>query len=226
MVEYLPSPSPFHASDEEIPKSLVLKDVAGHAIDPVISAVVAMSTIHINHHNVGRIAERMASNELEARGFRVSDLNKEVTSANADLLAAKNGKTWQIQVKGAAEGGTGWWVNYGFCREEVIGRKKNMYNSVESFYQAQVIVLVSIKSASEYKCVVLPVKEAEKAAQLNLDHSFRNLKMDGTKKKPGKVWVDLNYIAKVRDQRRLPALEAEQEIIKRHIDNWDLEAID
>ena len=185
-----------------------------------------MSTVDINRHNVGRIAERIVSNELEARGFRVSDLNKEGTSANADLLAAKSGKTWQIQVKGASEDGTGWWVNYGFCREEVIDRTKDMYNSVESFYQAQVVVLVSIKSASEYKCVVLPVKEAEKAAQLNLDHSFRNLKPDGSKKKPGKVWVGLNYIAKVRDQRRLPALEAEQEIIKKYIDNWDLEAIE
>jgi hypothetical protein len=48
-------------------------------------------------HNVGRISERIVSNELEFRGFRVSDLNKEGTSANADLLAAKDGKTWQIQ---------------------------------------------------------------------------------------------------------------------------------
>ncbi|MGB6687174.1 MAG: hypothetical protein WBE76_04965 [Terracidiphilus sp.] len=78
------------------------------------------------------------SNELESSGFRVSDLNKEGTSANADLLAAKDGKTWQIQVKGASEGGSGWWVNYGFCQQEVIDGQKSMYNSVESFYRAQV----------------------------------------------------------------------------------------
>lgn len=89
-----------------------------------------MSTININRHNVGRMAERIVSNELESRGFRVSDLNKEGMSANADLLAAKDGRTWQIQVKGATEGGSAWWVNYGFCQQEVIDGQKTMYNSV------------------------------------------------------------------------------------------------
>lgn len=37
----------------------------------------------INRHNVGRIAERIVSNELEYRGFRVSDLNKEGTSCGS-----------------------------------------------------------------------------------------------------------------------------------------------
>src|SRR6202020_1417511 len=115
---------------------------------------------------VVRIAELIASNELELRAFGVSALNKEGTSANADLLAAKDGKTWQIQVKGATEGGDGWWVNYGFCHQEVIDKQRDVYNSVESFYRAQVVVLVSVKSASDYKCIVLPVTEAEKAAQL------------------------------------------------------------
>jgi hypothetical protein len=124
-----------------------------------------MGEININKHNVGRVAERVVSNELESRGFRVSDLNKKGTSANADLLAAKDGKTWQIQVKGASEGGSGWWVNYGFGQDEVIEGRKKMYNSVESFYRARVVILVSVKSAREYRCVVLLVDEAEKAAQ-------------------------------------------------------------
>jgi hypothetical protein len=55
----------------------------------------------ISRWNVGRIAERIVSNELEFRGFRVSDLNSAGLSANADLLAAGHGKVWQIQVKGA-----------------------------------------------------------------------------------------------------------------------------
>ena len=135
-----------------------------------------MGEVNINRHNVGRIAERIVSNELESRGFRVSDLNKKGTSANADLLAAKDGKTWQIQVKGASEGGSSWWVNYGFGYQEVIDRQTTMYNSVESFYRAQVVILVSVKSARDYRCVIMPVEEAEKAAQTNLDHSFRNPK--------------------------------------------------
>jgi len=55
----------------------------------------------INKGNVGRIAERIVANEVEWRGFQVSDLNKEVTAANADLLAAKSGKALQVQVKGS-----------------------------------------------------------------------------------------------------------------------------
>ena len=184
-----------------------------------------MSTININRHNVGRIAERIVSNELESRGFRVSDLNKEGTSANADLLAAKDGKTWQIQVKGASEGNSGWWVNYGYCQQETIDGTKEMYNSVESFYRAQVVVLVSVKSESDYRCVVLPVKEAEKAAQISLDHSFRNLKRDGSKKKPGKVWAYVERDLAARDQSRLPLLKRERDIITKYLGNWDLEAI-
>jgi hypothetical protein len=182
-----------------------------------------MSTININRHNVGRMAERIVSNELESRGFRVSDLNKEGTSANADLLAAKDGRTWQIQVKGATEGGSAWWVNYGFCQQEVIDGQKTMYNSVESFYRAQVVVLVSVKSASDYRCVVLPVAEAEKAAQLNLDHAYRTLKSDGSKKKPGKVWTYLEYNPKVRDAARIPIQQAERAIITKYLDNWDID---
>jgi hypothetical protein len=138
-----------------------------------------MSSVGINRHNVGRIAERIVSNELEYRGFRVSDLNKEGTSANADLLAAKDGKTWQIQVKGATEE-NGWWVNYGFGTEEIISGKKPMFNAASSFYKAQIVILVSVKKPSEYCCVVLPFAEAERAAQLNLDHSYRNTKKNGS----------------------------------------------
>ena len=185
-----------------------------------------MSTVQINSQNVGRISERIVSNELESRGFRVSDLNKEGTSANADLLAAKAGRTWQIQVKGASEGDDGPWVNYGYCWQELIDDPTTkMYNHAETFYKAQVVILVSVKSASEYKCVVLPVAEAEKAVQLNLNHSFRNPKKDGSPKKPGKMFVGLDWIAKVRDESRLPLLRAEQEIINKYIDNWDIDAI-
>jgi hypothetical protein len=185
-----------------------------------------MSNVHINRHNVGRIAERIVSNELESRGFRVSDLNKEGTSANADLLAAKDGKTWQIQVKGATEGGDGWWINYGFCQQDVIDKQRTVYNAVESFYRAQVVVLVSVKTASDYKCVVLPVEEAEKAAQLCAEHSFRNLTQKGAKKKPGKLWAPIDYIAaKLKDPSRLPLLQAEQRILKKYIDNWDIAKI-
>jgi len=183
-----------------------------------------MNPIGINKANVGRIAERIVANELAYRGFRVSDLNKEGTSENADLLAAKDGETWQIQVKGStATEESGWWVSYGFCDRDIIDGKKQMFNHCRSaFYKAQIVALVSVRSPTQYSCVVLPVKEAEKAAQLNLDYGFRTPKRDGSRKKPGKVWVSLDYIPKTRDAGRRRLLEAEQELLKPYRDNWDL----
>jgi hypothetical protein len=143
----------------------------------------------INKHNVGRIAERIVLNELGFREFRVSDLNKEGISANADLPAAKTGKTWQIQVKGATED-NGWWFGYGYCTDAIIAGKGKeegrMFNrcSTSSFYKAEIVMLVSVKSPREYSCLVLPVEIAEKASQVNLDREYRTPKKDGTPKKP------------------------------------------
>jgi hypothetical protein len=115
-----------------------------------------MVEVKIHSGNVGRIAERIVANELEARGFRVSDLNKEGTSANADLLAVKDGKSWQIQVKGATHD-QGCWFNYGQCSEGHIDGGELMFNRATSFYKAQVVALVCVESASDYSCVILPV---------------------------------------------------------------------
>jgi hypothetical protein len=72
---------------------------------------VRMETVGINKHNVGRIAERIVSNELEYRGFRVSDPNKEGTSANADLLAAKVGKDRLLAPGACFPAGSGFFRN-------------------------------------------------------------------------------------------------------------------
>jgi hypothetical protein len=50
----------------------------------------------VKRENVGRLAERIVANELEWRGFRVSDLNKDGLSPNVDLIAAGHGNVWQI----------------------------------------------------------------------------------------------------------------------------------
>ena len=43
-----------------------------------------------------------------------------------------------------------------------------MFNRIASFYKADFVVLVAVKSPKEYSCVVLPVETAETAAQINL----------------------------------------------------------
>jgi hypothetical protein len=146
----------------------------------------------IAKHNVGRIAERIVANELEFRGFRVSDLNSDGTAANADLLAVSPSSTFQVQVKGSANTEGPWWVEYGFCNDEIIANSREpMFNRRNSFYKANLIVLVGVRSAKDYSCVVLPVDEAERAAQLNLNREYRTLTRAGTAKKPHKVWIAL-----------------------------------
>jgi hypothetical protein len=108
--------------------------------------------IKIGRQNVARIAERIVSNELEARGFRVSDLNSDGTAANTDLLAVSPNQTLQVQVKGAANEPLGrWWVQYGCCTSEIIAdRTQPMFNRRASFYKSNVVVLVAVCSPSDY----------------------------------------------------------------------------
>ena len=93
----------------------------------------------VRQTNVGRLAERIVANEPEWRGFKVSDLNKDGLSPNADLIAAARGKTWQVQVKGATNSSDKWWVEYGFCTAEIIDGNAPMFNRRESFYKDGVI---------------------------------------------------------------------------------------
>ena len=174
----------------------------------------------IDRMNVGRIAERIVSNELEFHGFRVSDLNKEGLAANADLLAVKDGKPWQIQVKGAAHAKSKrWWVGYGFCLQEHIDDKHmSVFNRHPSgFYKADIVVLVGVRSPREYRCIVLPVKIAERAAQINLSGFFRLSKRDGGRRKPGRMVCFLQPSQSEKDALRL----GERELLLRHENKWN-----
>src|SRR2546430_16027792 len=142
----------------------------------------------IDRLTVGRIAERIVANELEARGFRVTDLNKDGVSANADLLAAGHNTVWQIQVKGATNNQKHkrWWIQYGYCTPEIITKTASMFNRRQSFYRADIVVLVAVRSPTEYRCIVLQAEDAERAGQFNLDRGYRTLTRQGTEKRPSK----------------------------------------
>jgi hypothetical protein len=90
----------------------------------------------------------------------------------------------QIQVKGAANAPKDrWWVGYGYCTEQIIAGGEPMFNRRKSFYDADIVVLVAVRSPKEYCCVVLPVKVAEQAAQLHLDSGYRRLTRAGQAQK-------------------------------------------
>jgi hypothetical protein len=130
----------------------------------------ANQMIYIGPKNIGRIAERIVANELEARGFRVSDLNKEGVAVNADLLAVRPGQTLQIQVKGAAnKPKERCWIQYGHFSKGIIHEGEPIFNRKEGFYKANVVICVAVRSPNDYSCVVMPIDKAEKAASLHRD---------------------------------------------------------
>jgi Holliday junction resolvase len=181
--------------------------------------------VEINSKNVGRIAERIAMNELEARGFHIIDLAyMSKTSANVDFIASKGGASFNIQVKGATNvfksPGDRWWVQYGYCDEAAISASRDIFNSKSEFaLSADVIALLAIKSPREYRAFILPVEKAEKAAQFNLDGYYRQPKASGEARKPGKIWTNLEPAAKPRKSN--PYKEREQALLKEYEDAWD-----
>jgi hypothetical protein len=136
-------------------------------------------------------------------------------------LQPRNGATWQIQVKGATAQGE-YWFGYGHCTDAIIAGDEKLFNrKSSSFYEAEIVVLVCVKSPKEYECLVLPVEIAEKAVQINLDSYFRVSKRNGDSHKPGKVWVSLDWIRKSKDASRKALYDAEQELLKPYRNNWD-----
>ncbi len=99
-----------------------------------------------------------------------------------------------------------------------------MFNRVAgSFYRADMVALVAVRTPNEYRVVMLPLAQAEDAAQSNLDHAFRTPTLSGNKRSPdAKAWVSLDRIPNVRDAARLPILEAEAQILAPYIDNWNI----
>lgn len=180
--------------------------------------------LKIERGNVGRIAERIVANELEYRGYRVSDLNKEGLSANADLIASNHKRTWQIQVKGATnKPKEKWWFQYGHCTDGIIFNDEPMFNRRQGFYIADMVVLVAVRSPNDYRCIALPTKKAEEAAQENIERYYRALKKTGEKHKPGKVWTWLEPapMEYKKNKTALASYRKERGILTAH-DNWGM----
>ncbi len=173
----------------------------------------------IGKQNVGKIAERIVANELESCGFLVRDLNLEGVSANADLLAIKDDQVWQIQVKGSSykensrENYNGWWFQYGYCTEEHISDKNAaMFNRAKGPLKANCVAMVCVRSPFEYAYLLLPVKTAEKGAQINLDYGFRPNKVNGEPHRPAKVTI--SFREKHSIKRIQDGLKREQKLLK------------
>lgn len=178
--------------------------------------------MQVERGNVGRIAERIAMNELEARGFHIIDLAyMSKTAANVDFIASKGGKPFCVQVKGMSNKPSArWTVQYGYCDEDIVERRRGFYNGKSDYaLQADVVVLVAVKSPSEYRAVVMPVELAEKAAQMNIDGYYRQPKKGGGTRSPNKVWIELEATAKPRKAN--PDRDTERALLKDHEGAWE-----
>jgi len=183
-----------------------------------------MTEINIGSHNVGRIAERIVANELEARGFRVNDLNKEGAAANADLVAISPDRVLQIQVKGSTNGPKDKeWVGYGHFSKKIIAAKEQILAGSErifnrstrnNFYKADYVILVAVRSPRDYSCFILPIDVAEQAAKLHLAEFPWPFG-------PTHLTLDPNSSAK---EARAPHLIEERKLLKRYKDEdgWSL----
>lgn len=154
--------------------------------------------MEVNSKNVGRIAERIAMNELEARGYHIIDLAyMSKTAANVDFIASIEGQSFNVQVKGMTnplpKDNSRWSVQYGYCNQAIVDGKSPFFNSKEEFaLKADVVVLLAVHSPSRSRAIILPVKEVTDAAQINLDGYYRKPKSDGTPRVPHKVWAYLD----------------------------------
>ncbi len=188
-------------------------------------SIAAVNIGNIPSTSVGRICERIVANELECHGFVVRDLNLEGLAANVDVLAVKDGKIWQIQVKGArfdTNYENGWWFQYGYCKHEhITNPKEPVFNRVVGSFRADVVVLVCVKAPNCYQCIVLPVEKAEEAAQINLNYAYRTKKRDGSGKKPGVIWMAF-YVPKTSDEKKRQ-MEKEVSLLDAYRGKWDFD---
>jgi len=65
------------------------------------------------------------------------------------------------------------------------------------------------ESPAEYIWILMPLSEAERAAQFNLE-LFRMKKSDGSANKPHDIWCNLNHIPTTTSQQREKILRQEQ----------------
>lgn len=180
--------------------------------------------MEVDSKNVGRIAERIAMNELEARGFHIIDLAyTSKTFANVDFIASKGGRSFNVQVKGTSlREKQRPAVQYGYCTKETVAGTIPMFNGKsEAALRADVIVLMGVYSPRRYTAVVLPVDRAEAAAQMNISLYYRATKKDGTARVENKVYVELEGTPRPRVP--VPAEKVkERELLLAHLDAWDL----
>ncbi len=113
---------------------------------------------------VGRMGENIVTNELLARGFLVTHLDKGTrgVSANADLLVghAKLKRPILIQVKACVSPQLQR-VFFGGFSEDALRGHRRLFNHKPGFH-ADFIASVCLRSPKEYRVFMLPIEKIER----------------------------------------------------------------
>lgn len=179
--------------------------------------------MQIGSRNVGRIAERIAMNELEARGYAIIDLAYvSKTIANVDFIASKEGRSFHVQVKKTSlHEGDKPAVQYGFCTTDTILGASTFFNRRDdAALSADVVILLAVYSPSKYRAIIMPHQVAEGAAQINLSRYYRRPRLDGGTRQPGKVWLALEGAKNPRKPD--PEQDEERPLLLEYENRWDL----
>lgn len=145
------------------------------------------------------------------------------TFANVDFIASKDGRAFNVQVKGASNyASSRRAIYYGFCDDDIVAGRARMFNGkADAPLKADVVVFVGLRSPSDYWALVMPVERAEAAADINLDRYYRQPKANGDPRKPHKVWVDLEPSCRARKEAN-ESTERERALLLAHLNAWDL----
>src|SRR5262249_7457823 len=111
------------------------------------------------------------------------------------------------------------------CTPAIAARKDPVFNRHNSFYSADIVVLVAWSSPKDYRCIVLQTKDAEDAAQLSLDCDYRTLTRKGEEKTPtSMIYATLEPTP--RHEQKPPdirsKLDKHRDILSRHEDAWKI----
>ena len=114
--------------------------------------------------DIGRMGENIVTNELLARGFLVTHLDKGTrgVSANADLMVGhpRLSRPILIQVKACHAPRGPDFVFLGNLTEDVLHGREPVYNRKPGF-RADYLAAVSITDAKTYRTFIIPIQAAE-----------------------------------------------------------------
>ncbi len=133
----------------------------------------------LSSNAIKAIGERIVANELTFRGWLAVNANSgEENSPNVDLMALRGDKRVTIQVKTSSARSNEDQHFMGYYKEQ------GAYFNAKPGPTSDFVVSVYVNSPTNYRCLVLPVGDAERMCKLAGEHWMNVPKKDGGRRSP------------------------------------------